>query len=181
MIRGRQVGLRPVEESDYPFIHRWMNHPDVWRGMDYELPYSLEDVKQDVESARREGQPFTILVGERPVGRIGLNQFRRRDRTCAFYMYIGEPEFWGRGYARDAVMTLLAYAFERVDLRRVELWALADNDRAIRMYRRCGFQEEATLPERSWKEGHWVGHTWMSITREGFTEAREQWAAEHRS
>src|SRR6266536_1700943 len=77
VIRGRQVGLRPVEEGDYPLIHRWMNHPDVWRGMDYELPYSLEDVKEDVETARREGQPFTILVGEQPVGRIGLNQFRR--------------------------------------------------------------------------------------------------------
>jgi RimJ/RimL family protein N-acetyltransferase len=174
-IEGHRVRLRPVVESDYPLIHRWMNHPEVWHYMDYEGPVSLADVAEDAERSRDEGHPFTILAGDRPVGRIGLNQFRRRDRICSLYMYIGEPAYWGKGYAQDAVMTLLGYAFDRWDLHQVELWALADNNRALGVYRRCGFVEEATLRERSWKDGAWVDRVVMSVNREAFAPLVEVW------
>jgi RimJ/RimL family protein N-acetyltransferase len=177
-IRGHTVELRPVEESDAPFVHRWMNQPEIWRYMDYERRYSLADVLEDIQAARGSGQPFTILVDGRPIGRVGLNQFRDRDRICSLYLYIGEPECWGRGYARDAVMTLLAFAFDRWDLHQVELWTLSDNDRAIPMYRRCGFVEEAMLRDRSFKEGRWVGHTVMSVNRDEFAKARATWDAD---
>jgi RimJ/RimL family protein N-acetyltransferase len=180
MIRGRQIQLRPVEESDYPLIHRWLNHPEVWRYMDYERPYSMQDVKEDIERSRREGHPFTILVKDRPIGRIGLNQFRRRDRICSLYMFIGEPAYWGQGHAEDATMTLLAYAFSRWDLNMVELWTLADNDRAIGVYRRCGFIEEGRLRARSFKEGRWVDHMVMSVTREEFERVHERWVGDPR-
>ncbi len=179
MIQGQRVVLRPVEERDYPLIRQWMNHPEVWRYMDYERPYSLADVKDDIEEAHKQGHAFTILVDDRPIGRIGVNSFRRRDRICGFYMYIGEPQFWGQGYASDAVMTLLAFAFDRYDLNLVELWTLADNDRAVASYRRCGFVEEARLRERSWKEGRWVDHVVMSVNREEFERAHQSWLERH--
>ena len=93
-------------------------------------------------------------------------------------MYIGEPAFWGKGYAQDSVMTLLGYAFDRWDLQRVELWALADNDRALDVYRRCGFVQEATLPQRSWKDGGWVDRVVMSVTREDFGRVFDAWQAQ---
>jgi RimJ/RimL family protein N-acetyltransferase len=169
------VTLRPVEDQDLVLIHRWMNHPEVWRYMDYELPFSLEDVKDDLERSRKEGHPFTIEVDGRPIGRIGLNQFRRRDRICSFYMFIGEPDFWGRGYAQDAVMTLLAYAFDRWDLWMVELWTLADNNRAMTMYEKCGFIQEGRLRQRSFKQGEWVDHAIMSVNRDEFATAMRAW------
>jgi [ribosomal protein S5]-alanine N-acetyltransferase len=172
MIQGELVGLRPVEEQDLPLIHQWMNHPEVWRYMDYERPHSLQDVRQDIEQARVDGVPFTVVVGDRPIGRIGLNGFRRRDGVASLYLYIGEPEFWGRGYARDAVLTLLAYAFDRFDLHLVELWTLGDNDRALRAYEACGFRVEAHLRDRSFKQGAYVERVVMSVTREEFAAAR---------
>ena len=181
MIEGTRVVLRPVEESDYPLIHRWMNHPEIWRYMDYEMPLSLVEVAEDVERSRREGQPFTIVVDGRPIGRIGLNQFRSRDRICSLYMYIGEPSFWGQGFARDAVMTLLAFAFDRWDLHQVELWTLGDNNRAIDTYAKCGFVQEARMRDRSWKGGRWVDRVLMSINRDEFEAAQERWRASAKS
>jgi len=172
MIRGRSVGLRPVEEQDLPLIHRWMNDAEIWRYMDYERPFSLEDVREDLERSRAEGVPMTVLVGDRPIGRIGLNGLRRRDRVASLYLYIGEPEFWGHGYARDAVTTLLAYAFDRFDLHLVELWTLGDNDRAVAAYQACGFRPEARLRDRSFKEGGYVERVVMSVTREEFAAAQ---------
>jgi RimJ/RimL family protein N-acetyltransferase len=173
VIHGKRVALRAVEDADAPLIARWMNHPEIWHYMDYERPYSLLDVAEDIERSRRDGHPFTIVFEDRPIGRIGLNQFRRRDRICALYMFIGEPTFWGQGLARDSVMALLTYAFERWDLHQVELWTLGDNDRALGAYRRCGFVEEARLRQRSWKGGRWIDHVVMSVNRHEFAEVAE--------
>ena len=177
VIRGQRVALRPVEDHDVPLILRWKNHPDVWWYMDYERTFSLDDVREDLERAREEGQPFLIEVDGRPVGRIGLNQFHRRDRRCAMYLFIGEPEFWGQGYAQDSVMTLLDYAFDRLDLFMIELWTLATNDRVLGVYERCGFVREATLRERSFKDGRFVDHVVLSVKRDEFESPRAEWAA----
>jgi ribosomal-protein-alanine N-acetyltransferase len=174
MIRGEVVSLRPVEERDHPLIHQWQNQPEIWWWMDYERPFSLQDIAEDEDRSRAEGHPFIIEVGGRPVGKIGLNQFRRRDRICSLYIYIGEPSAWGKGYGRDAVMTLLEYAFDRLDLHMVELWSLASNERAIRAYRACGFAVDATLRERSYKDGGFVDRVIMSVSRDEFARNRLQ-------
>lgn len=177
MIRAGRVSLRPVEEPDYPLIHAWQNDPDVWWRMDYEQPFSLEDIGESESRAREEGFPFAIEVEGRPVGRIGLNQFRRRDRICSLYLFIGDRGAWGKGYAREAVAALVEYAFDRWDLFQIELWTLAVNEPAIRVYESCGFVQEATLRQRSFKDGEWVDRLVMSVQRGEFTSALERLAA----
>lgn len=174
MIAGRRVTLRPVEERDYPLIHAWQNDPDVWWRMDYERPFSLQDIADDAESSRKEGFPFVIEAEGRPIGRIGLNQFRGRDRICSLYLFVGDRRAWGKGYAKDAVTTLLRYAFERWDLHQVELWALAVNEPAIRVYEACGFVPDARLRARSFKDGAWVDRIVMSVRREEFGRALDE-------
>jgi RimJ/RimL family protein N-acetyltransferase len=178
VIPGRRVVLRPPREDDFPLFHRWQNDPEIWWYMDYERPFSLEDIRADQERTRKEGFGFVITVDGRPVGRIGLNQFRRRDRICSLYLFIGDPDCWGRGFARDAVMALLRHAFDRFDLHQVELWTLAANDRVIRVYERCGFRREASLRDRSFKDGVFVDRVVMSVTRAEFADAYSNYVAE---
>jgi RimJ/RimL family protein N-acetyltransferase len=172
VITGERVTLRPVAERDYPLIQAWQNDPEVWWLMDYEGPFSLADIAESERRAREEGHPYIVDFEGRPIGRIGLNNMRRRDRICSLYVFIGDRSAWGEGLGTDAIDSLLAHAFDRFDLHQVELWSLADNERAVRAYRHSGFSEVARLPDRSWKDGRWVDHVVMTVTPEAFREAR---------
>jgi RimJ/RimL family protein N-acetyltransferase len=172
VIHGVRVVLRPVEERDHALIHAWQNDPEVWWLMDYERPFSMEDIKESEQRALEEGHPYIIEVDGAPIGRIGLNGFRRRDRICSLYIFIGERSAWEKGYGTDAVAALVDEAFDRYDLSRVELWSLADNERAIHVYEKVGFDLDGRLAERSWKDGAWVDRVVMSVTRERFAASQ---------
>jgi RimJ/RimL family protein N-acetyltransferase len=168
VIHGVRVTLRPVEERDHGLIHAWQNDPEVWWLMDYDRLFSKQDIVESEQRARDEGHPYVIEVDGEAIGRIGLNDFRRRDRICSLYVLIGERSAWERGYGTDAIAALVDESFDRYDLHRVELWSTADNDRAIHVYEKCGFAVDARLPERSWKGGAWVDRVVMSVTRDAF-------------
>lgn len=167
-IQGRLVRLRPVRPGDHALIVGWQNEPEVWRLMDYDRSFTLEDVQRLEAQAENEGSPFIIEVDGRPIGRIGLNQHRPRDRVCSLYVFIGEPDQWGKGFGTDAILAILGYAFETLDMHLVELWSLASNLRALRVYRACGFSIDGTLRERSFKDGHWQDRVVLSIRRDEF-------------
>ena len=172
MIRGERVVLRPVEDTDFDDILRWKNDLDVFTAMDYEQPFSIDDVRDDEARSRMEGYPFIIELDGRAIGRIGLNQLRRRDRIASLYLYIGEKALWGNGFGPDAISALLGYAFDRLDLHQVELWGLDGNVRAMRAYEKCGFVRDAVLRDRSWSDGRFVARIVMSVQRDEFERAR---------
>jgi RimJ/RimL family protein N-acetyltransferase len=75
-------------------------------------------------------------------------------------------EFWGRGFATEAAVPLLAYAFEEAGLDRVVSIRHLGNDRSGRVMEKLGlrFAEEATVPSHG-------GRVVVSaITREEYAE-----------
>src|SRR2546426_514975 len=57
-------------------------------------------------------------------------------------------EYWGHGYMNEALMALLKYAFESLDLHRIEADVDPRNDASIRTLEKLGFQREGILRER---------------------------------
>ena len=168
MISYKRVRLRRVEPDDYPLIQRWQNHPEVFRWMDYDEPFTLEDIRESESRAVREGYPFVIEADGRPIGRIGLNQIRPRDRVGSLYVFVGETDMWGMGYGKEALEALLGYGFRVLNLNTIELWTLAKNERAMKLYKSAGMIEEARLRDRSFNHGAYDDRVIMSITREEF-------------
>jgi RimJ/RimL family protein N-acetyltransferase len=168
-----RVSLRRVEPDDYPLIQGWQNDPEIFSRMDYQKPFTLEDIRRSEEHGAEKEYPFVIEVEGRPIGRCGLFGARWRDRWCGLYIFIGDKDSWGKGYAKDALRALLTYAFDTLNLTLVQLYSLGDNDRAVRLYKSLGFTEEARLRDRSFVEGRFVDHVVMSITRDEFRRSLE--------
>ena len=86
---------------------------------------------------------------------------------------VGDKSYWSNGYGSDAVMTLLRFAFEEMNLNRVELGVFEFNERAIACYLKCGFVEEGRRREHYFQEGRYWDIIDMSVLRREF-EAPQQ-------
>ena len=84
---------------------------------------------------------------------------------------IGDKAYWGRGYGRDALRTLLDYAFRLRNFRRVHLTVNSTNERAMRAYRACGFVEEGRLRQHVWSDGCYIDLVHMGLLRDEWENA----------
>src|SRR5215208_3571241 len=117
MLRGEKVVLRALSRADLPRIWQFNNDLEVELagGGDPPMPQSPERLQaqfdQDAAKGGRDNANFVIEADGLVIGHCGLFNFSETDRTCELGITIGDKDFWGRGYGRDAVRVLVDYAF----------------------------------------------------------------------
>src|SRR5260221_6915259 len=103
--------------------------------MEYQRALSVDDIRKTGERACTEGHPFVIVAEGRAIGPVGLNNFRPRDGLASLYIFVGDKDVRGKGSGIDALMALIPYGLDVLNLRKIDLWTLSHNERAIRMYK----------------------------------------------
>lgn len=171
MLTGNRVVLRPIERADLPRLWELVR--------DFEVsvpsspgpvgPQSLAEFEAQYEErdaeAKRRAFYFAMEVDGELVGECGLHAIDHFNRRCELGIGIGQ-DYWGKGYGQDAVRTLVDYAFEHINMNRVELYVLADDPRAVGAYRKAGFVEEGRLRRKVWVRGEYHDELVMSVLRE---------------
>jgi RimJ/RimL family protein N-acetyltransferase len=99
------------------------------------------------------------LGDDRPVGFIELGGIDWCARSAWVGICNGPREDWSKGYGTDAMKVLLRFAFEELNLHRVNLSVFEYNPRAIRCYEKAGFQHEGRQREAL----HRAGKRWDMI------------------
>jgi RimJ/RimL family protein N-acetyltransferase len=174
MTEGKTVRLRPVEREDLPRFVRWFADPDVRRFLLINIPFSLAQEERWFENLldRLEDGDDLLLAIETlegvHIGNVGLHRIDWRNRNAELGIAIGEKGYWGQGYGTDAVRTMLALAFQEINLHRVWLRVDADNARGIRCYEKAGFRHEGTFRQVTFREGAYHDQHVMGILRGEF-------------
>lgn len=182
MLKGERVILRGVRRDDLLRLWEFNNDPEVEvaGGGDPPMPQSLERLEAEFdESAKkggRDGTWFAIEADGKLIGQCGLygfDEFRGTARRCELGITIGDKDYWGRGFGREAIALLVDYAFTHWNVQRVGLQTASSNERALRSYRAVGFVEEGRLRRHMWSNGNYVDTVCMSILSEEW-EARKR-------
>jgi len=120
--------------------------------------------------AKVDEEIYAIEVDGNHIGNVGLHGIDRANRKASLGIVIGEKEYWSKGLGTDAMATVLRYAFERLRLHKVNLDVMDYNERAIRVYERCGFVREGVRRDELWKRGRFVNLVRMSILETEFQD-----------
>ncbi len=169
---GELVRLAELHRDDLPRYAAWFRTYAVQRLL---LPEEIVPVTDEAESAwfdgaSRPGSAYTFairtLADDRLIGNCSLFDISQKNRSATFGIVIGDQEYWGRGYGSDATRLLLRFAFDELNLNRVQLEVYDFNQRAIRAYQKVGFIHEGVRRQALFREGAYHDVHLMAILRE---------------
>ena len=172
MFRGPRVTLRALTKPDMATLLSYDLDVEVQllSGGGPPRPGTLEEWEKwyDTTIARenKDSTNFGIVVDDTLIGDCGIWKFDVTAQTCVLGIRIGNRDYWGKGYGREAVALLLDYAFRIRNFRKVSLDTSSSNERAIRCYLACGFVEEGRRRQQLWLDGEYVDEVHMGILRD---------------
>ena len=177
MLEGTLVRLRAVEPEDVENTYKWVNDREVTLWLTSpRYPVSRKTEQQSIEESPTNSFGDVRLAIETKdgnhIGEINLHRINPEDRKAGLGIMIGEKDHWSNGYGTDAINTLLAFAFDEMNLHRVFLHAFADNEHAIGCYQRCGFREEVRLRQEVYQDGRYYNVVVMGVLGTEFAKVR---------
>jgi putative acetyltransferase len=139
--------LRRARPSDAAALAEQLAAPEIFPGL-LQVPYAnVEFWQQRLNTPPAAGSPDLMLVAEsdgQVVGSAGLHpasaQLRRRHAMMLGISVSASAQ--GRGVGQALMTALLDYADNWAQVLRIELSVFHDNERAIRLYKRHGFETE---------------------------------------
>jgi RimJ/RimL family protein N-acetyltransferase len=68
------------------------------------------------------------------------------------------------------MQTLLRYGFQQLNLHRIYLRVFSENQRAVHLYEKLGFQQEGRWRQAEFRSGRYHDILWMGLLRDEWTE-----------
>ncbi|OZM57574.1 GNAT family N-acetyltransferase [Lottiidibacillus patelloidae] len=175
VIKGENVLLRqPIDSDVEDFLKVEVNEELVrmYGGNTKKMTAkTLERAQQYVESIRSRKIAWCIEYEGRLIGsaRLTVNE---EDNRARYAVGIFDPSVWSKGLGTEITQLVLQYAFEELELHRVDLRVLEYNKRAIRCYEKCGFIQEGIEREGALIEGKYETDVFMSILDREYFEKK---------
>ena len=154
-IREQPCGLtiRAREPGDWQELADLMQLPKVrWGTM--RLPFrSREEVRKFIETPAERVTCLVAMLDGRMVGHADLTQYPGRRSHVGNIGLIVHDDFHGRGIGSALMAALVDVSDNWLNLRRLELVVYVDNEPAIRVYRKAGFEVEGTKRAEAFRGG----------------------------
>jgi len=163
------ICIRPMCQEDCDELYEVRLTPRAARNT-MALP-SLSREKWAEQVKRMVSEPdshqFVALVGGKVVGMAGLHRYQGRKSHVAGMGMSVHDEYQGRGVGTRLMEALIDLADNWLMLYRLELEVYPDNEPALRLYRRFGFQEEGRKRAGAVRDGEYIDILMMSRLRPG--------------
>lgn len=145
VLRGVRVLLRSKRIADAEQDYIWRSDPEIAR-LDATQPITMkyERYLKLFQNQIRRPTPgthhFAIeAAGGKFIGNCMYYDLDSISKEAEVGIVIGDRDYWSGGYGYDAVVTLLHYMFDDMQLKRIYLHTLEWNHRAVKCFERSGF------------------------------------------
>jgi len=161
MLKGENVYLRPIELNDLNYLNAWKNDEETFKflGGGYQ-PISIDQQAKWIESlidltGDTKRYIITTFKDDIAIGMIGLYGINWIHRTAEMGLYIGEENYRGKGYASEAYGIIENYAKKYLNLRKLNLEVVHNNNNAIKLWTRLGFSKAGKLSDERYIDGEY--------------------------
>lgn len=166
---GRDVILRNAEESDAAVLIDYLKITTA------ETPYLIREpkeititIEQEISfiKSKRDAKKELMLVATIDGKHIGncslmnIAPYKRYEHRCGLAIALYQ-EYCGCGIGKVMMQTILDVA-KTIGYEQAELEVISDNQRAIALYRKLGFEKYGTFPNNmKYSDGTYANADWM--------------------
>jgi len=189
-LAGRRVLLRPLVSSDFDewrevrrrcgdWLTKWEPSPSPG------APDVVEDARafaarcgaRERERQLGTGYGFGVFVDGRFGGEINLSSIQRGPFQNAYVGYWIDQALAGNSYTPEAAVVLFRFAFDDLDLHRVQVSIIPRNRPSRRVVEKLELRDEGVATRYLKINGAWEDHIRFAITAEEWDTRRDAFAA----
>jgi len=162
------VNLRIVEREDLLLLQKWDNDVDFrgqFENLRQESVVDLERLYDNIKDAQ------WFFVEKKDGTKVGfISHFLSAGESEIGYNIV--PKERNKGYANEAIQTIVDYLFLSRDIVRIQAKADLENTASCKALEKAGFKREGVLRRTFYCRGKWRDDCIYSILREEWKEPR---------
>jgi len=174
-ILGKKVILRAIEKTDLDQLHIWANDPmtqDIIGNIHFPSSREYQNAWHDSLKNDTLNQRLAITTNE--LGILGISSIINidwRNRHAWHGIVLGDKDIRGKGLGIDTVMATMRYAFDEMNLERLDGAIIEYNKISYSMYcNRLGWKEEGRRRNYYFRHGRYYDQIIVGITKNDYEE-----------
>lgn len=184
---GRRVMLRPLGPTDFAawrevrlrnedWLVPWepQRHPSLPDPTRDRSTFDARCSARDRERAADHAYPFGVFVDQQFAGEINLNNVTRGALQSATIGYWIDRARAGHSYIAESVVVLSRFAFDQLQLHRLEICIVPRNANSRRVMEKLRFRNEGVAERFLEINGTWEDHVRYAITAEEWAVRRDE-------
>jgi putative acetyltransferase len=157
--------VRALRVSDAEALTDLINLPGYRAGTLRPPFQSIDAVRKRMESPSLGALNLVVELDGKLVANAGMNRFEGRRQHAASLGMGVHDDFTGRGVGTFLMAAMVDAADNWHDIKRLELTVYTDNDAAVRLYEKFGFEKEGLLRSFGYRDGQYVDAYTMARLR----------------
>lgn len=176
-IKGKNIDLCVRNSKLLKQYVRWKNHPRVRKFARNVVPRTLEEQKQRFESRVIEFKDHISLdiwhkKDKKAIGNLGLGHIDWINGWANAFLFIGEPEYWNKNIATEATELLIEYAFNELNLNKLQGGAAVENIGSWTVAEKMGFKLEGIRKHTMYIDGKYIDVKTHSLLKEDWLKRK---------
>lgn len=159
LLETNRLILREIAKNDAEALFAGFSNDEVLQYYGQEAMKTMEEAEAFVDFFTKSYQEKKgIRWGiqrketEHIIGTIGFNAWMPKHRRAEIG-YELQPDFWGKGYAYEAVQAVTNYGFHNLGLTRIGAVVFKENKASYQLLSKIGFQREGVLRDYMFQNG----------------------------
>ncbi|MEO1486138.1 MAG: GNAT family N-acetyltransferase [Bacteroidota bacterium] len=154
-IISKRLRLRPIYWDDLEDIHTLHSLPETDKFNTLGIPKDLDETKRVITPWIAENETdapnnYTFAIESQSdgnfLGLFGLKRSHPKFKSAEIWYKI-HSNYWGKGYATEAVNAALKFGFEKLKLHRIEAGCAVENVGSIKVLEKSGMALEGRRRE----------------------------------
>lgn len=161
-LESERLYFKAFKKGDAKALFEIRTHSEVSKYMDSAIAQSIEEIEHrilNIQSAFNERKGITWAIIDKKtnelVGDFGIWKLDRQNSRGEIG-YVLHPDFWGKGYMKETMNTIIGFAFKEFNLHSLEANVNTENTNSKTLLLKFGFKLEAHFRENYYFDGRFL-------------------------